>query len=211
MSDGRGFGEGCPPGSNRGGGPKTADGKAAVAANLRVPAGEAALTHGVKARPGIIMACDRCAVKGTCESVVPGGYCPQELAYLQDRRQAVLSLAHLDAALDRPALEVLLWQEVRILRAARYLAEVGELLPGAESGYAEYQPLAKELPKLVASWRSTLQALGVTPAARRALEDKGEGGPGAVLAGLVAEVRKAEAAEKAATLEGDFEAQDGRA
>ena len=206
MGDGPGTGTGSPPGDNRGGGPKTPEGIARRAEALdthRADPEIAHLVHGVQGRPGVLMACDRCAVKGTCGDVEPGGRCRIEAAYLAERRPALLSLGHLDAVLDGPALDILLWTEVRLLRAGRYLAEVGELLPGAAQGFAEYQPLAREVPRLVASWRSTLTALGITPAARRALEAKGESGPAAALAAAFGELARQEREKAAATIDGE--------
>ena len=162
-------------------GPTTEAGKLIALANL-LPGGTAALKHGAFAADGRFMVCDRCPVRTTCEAFEAGGTCALEREYVRDRRAAILGLPFIEEGLDAPAIATLIWQELRIARAARFLAHAGELLPGAEAGLLEYQPLCKDVGALVSSWRATLQALGVTPAERRRLEANGEAGPGAELA-----------------------------
>lgn len=139
---------------------------AAQLANLRP---ENSLAHGVYARDGALMRCDRCPVAGTCEDRTEGGVCELERRYVEHRRDQLEDLPFIDVILDGPALSVLICQEVRIMRAARYLAAAGEMLPGVEQGYAELCPLAKDVHGLVNSWSRNLEKLGLTPLARKLL------------------------------------------
>lgn len=138
-----------------------------------LPANEAALRHGAYAQPQVFMRCDRCPVKGHCDDCAAGGTCAQERAYLDQRTGELMGLPHLDPILDRPAVAIFLWQEIRILRAYRYLAAAGEMLPGVEAGYAEACPLAKDLQAILNSWARLAKDLGLTPAERRRLSDSG--------------------------------------
>ena len=60
-----GDGRGCPPGTNRGGGPKTSEGLARATANLQP---HAAVTHGVHAflRTGSLPPCGKCPCRDEC-------------------------------------------------------------------------------------------------------------------------------------------------
>ncbi len=138
------------------------------------PPREAALKHGFYGAPQAFMACDRCPLKDTCPDCEEGGTCPHEKAYLDQRTTEVLSLPHIDPVVDRPALAILLWQEIRILRAFRYLAAAGEMLPGVQEGYAESCPLAKDLQPILNSWARLSKDLGLTPLERKRLSDSGE-------------------------------------
>lgn len=183
-------------------GPATLEGRAVALANLEDPV-TAGLKHGVKAADGNYMACVKCATRAACEAYQAGETCAIERAYVDERRAQLVTLAHVDPVLDGPALSVLLWQEVRILRASRYLAAEGELRPDSEGGVLEWQPLAKDVGKLVAGWLRSLQALSLTPAGRKAMADDGRGGPGAELAAAIRDIARAEAQKEAATVEGE--------
>ena len=161
------------------------------------------LKHGVRAADGCLMRCDRCAVRQSCESMESGGTCGLEAEYVRDRRAAIRELPFIDEVLDGPALSILVWQEVRIIRAARYLAAHGELLPGAESGYLEAQPLDRNLSTLVNSWQRHLQALGLTPPERKRLASTGEAGPAAAIAEAIRKLAKEEREEE--PIDADFE------
>ena len=191
------------------GGPRSEAGKAKALANLGDPE-LAAIKHGFYARPGVLLSCDRCVLREACPRREPGGLCPIERDYVEDRRANLERLEFLDTeGLDAPAITLLIWQEVRLFRAARYLGHAGELLPGAQAGYLEFQPLNKDLGKLISSWQKSLKDLGITPLERRKLEASGEAGPGAEIAKAFAELARREAEEKAereaATVDGQFE------
>ena len=179
--------------------------KDASLANLRP---ENALVHGVRAADGLLMRCDRCPVKGGCEEFGEGALCEPERRYIAERRAQLEALEWVDPVIDGPALSVLVWQEVRITRAARYLAATGELLPGAEHGYAEYVPLADKINTLVNSWQRHLQALGLTPPARRAMEAKGEAGPAAQIAAAIRALSRSEG-EQAEPVDAEFTTEEG--
>lgn len=145
--------------------------------NLIAPE-EAPLKHGLRARPGNLMRCNRCAAREACGACERDGLCRIEADYLLRRRKALLTLPHLNPELDGPLLDQMLWYEVRVQRAARALAVTGELLPGAEQGYGEYNPLAVQVQPIMNTLLKLYQVLGITPAMRRALAaDMDQGNP----------------------------------
>ena len=90
---------GARPGSNNGGGPKTAEGRARALANLDPLA---SVKHGVFLRPRAPR-CDTCELAGECSGAKPGGTCEPEAV----RRQIVadvMALPHLHEE-DRPEVE----------------------------------------------------------------------------------------------------------
>lgn len=178
-------------------------------ANLTHPPGEAHIVHGFFARPGALMKCARCPVSATCADCDPDGSCRLEAAYLSERKAALLTIGHLDPVTDGPAIAALLWTEVRLHRAARYMAEKGELDPASEeTGNLAYTPVARDSIALMGSWQTQLKTLGVTPSERRRLAGSGEGGLGAALAQALAGLTQRDADErKAGAVDGDFTAE----
>lgn len=185
------------------GGPRTPEGQARALANLPDPP-TAALQHGVEGRIGLLYPCDKCAVT-ECPDKLEGARCRREASFIATRREELHAVQHITPA-DWPAVDLLIWQEVRLDRARRFLAQAGEFLPGAEQGYLEWQPVAEKLPALVNSYMRQLQALGLTPAERKRLEEKGDAGTGASIAAALREIAAGERRQGA--IEGDFEAQD---
>ena len=179
------------------------DARAAQLANIGP---DSSLKHGVRAADGCLMRCDKCPVRDRCEAMEPGGTCALEAEYVRDRRAAIRELPFIDPILDGPALSILVWQELRIIRAARYLSAFGELLPGAESGYLEAQPLSQKLSTLVNSWQRHLQNMGLTPPERKRLTSTGEAGPAAAIAEAIRKLSREERDE--ACIDADFEASD---
>jgi hypothetical protein len=186
-------------------GPFTAQGKETALGNL-LPPGQAAVTHGVRMADGVFLYCDRCAVRvAGCEAYQAGGDCALERQYIADRRAEVLAMPHLDAVLDGPAVSVLLWLELRLLRASRALAMTGETRVSKDGKTLEYVPLADRLGGLISTWRETLKALNLTPAGRKAMADDGRGGPGADLAAALRDLAAQDRAKAARTLDGECE------
>lgn len=185
------------------GGPRTPEGRARALANLPNPE-TVALQHGVDVRTWLLYLCDKC-VCTECPDKLEGARCRLEANYIAARRQELHAVQHITPA-DWPAVDLLIWQEVRIDRARRFLAQAGEFLPGASSGYVEWQPVAERLPALVNSYMRQLQALGLTPAERKKLEEKGDAGTGASIAAAIRELAAGERTRGA--IDGDFEAQD---
>lgn len=184
-------------------GPKTPAGKSRALANLQDPQ-TATLLHGVASRAGLLYLCDKC-VCATCPQKTPGARCRIEAEFIAGRRAELQAVPHITPA-DWPAVDLLIWQEVRIDRARRFLAEAGEFLPGADKGYIEWQPVAERLPALVNSYMRQLQALGLTPGERKRLEEKGDAGAGASIADAIRRLAAGE--REAEALEGDFVAVD---
>lgn len=176
------------------------------------PPETAAVTHGLYMTGGALMVCNRCPVRGECAAVRAGERCALEGAYIPARRQeiaAALTTSGHDPALYDSLVTSVVFGEVRLARAMRYLAAAGELLPGAdEAGFLEYQPVAKEVVRLQAEVRAGLDALDLTPKARRQL---GDGGGGPDLGALVRAAAEAEAKRRAEAVDADFEAADQEA
>ncbi len=185
------------------GGPRTPEGRTRALANLPNPE-TAGLQHGVQGRAGLLYPCDKC-VCADCPEKLAGARCKIEAQYIAARRQELHQVPHITPA-DWPAVDLLIWQEVRIDRARRFLAQAGEFLPGADKGYVEWQPVAQGLPALMNSYNRMLQALGLTPGERKKLEEKGDAGAGASIAAALREIAAQERTRGA--IEGDFEAQD---
>ena len=166
---------------------------------------DAAVKHGARAADGFVMLCSRCCLRDRCEEACDGAECPHELAYLQDRREAILGLAHIDRVIDGPSVSLLLWTEVRLLRWGRYLAASGEVLPGAPD-YLEPQPGERHVSTMLNTWTRLIEKLSLTPATRRALEGRGEAGPAAELARAIRELSKEQ--DDAAAVDAEFKAEE---
>ena len=169
----------------------------------KVPALEprAATKHGLFIGPNedgrAVMACACCPVRDDCEEFTEGGKCALERAYIRDRRQQLtqaLEASGHDAALHGPLIASAVFAELRLARAMRAVGLHGELLPGtADSSYLEYQPVAKELPRLQAAVQKALAELCLTPKALREVGGTGGDGPSLVdlLRAAAAQERKA--------------------
>lgn len=177
---------------------------------------KAATSHGLYIGEGhdgaALMNCAHCALREQCSAFTDGGKCALERAYIGNRRQQLAQA--LDASGHDPALHGALVNnaiiaEVRLARAMRYLGKHGELLPGTEeSGYLEYQPVAKELPRLQAAVERALNALDLTP---KAMREVAGGGQGVDLGALVRAAVVAEEQARADTTDADFTAEDEEA
>lgn len=183
-------------------GPKTPEGREVALANLAMD-GSARIQSGAFMRHGVLMPCAKCMLRD-CPERREGEVCRAEEVWAVERRAQVRALEHVEPV-DWPTVELLVWAELRLQRLARYMAASGEYLPGGPQ-YVELQPAAEHAPKLINVWRSLAVALGIGPLERKRLSATGEGGPGAVLARVFAEVAEARAEQAAATVEGDFEA-----
>jgi len=169
---------------------------------------DAAIKHGVKMADGVLMACRKCCLRERCpECRQDGGDCPMEAAYLSERGQALASVPHLDPAIDGPAVRMLLWAELRLLRWARYTAAAGETLPGAPA-YLESHPAEKTIGTLFNTWSRLLAALSITPATRRALEGQGKAGPAAQIAEAIKQIANEKPGDREPAIDADFEATD---
>ena len=189
-----------PNNPNTTGGPFTEDGKARALANL-LP-GESALKHGVQTPAGVLMFCDRCPLRDGCKHHRAGAICQPEEEYVSERRAELRAVPHI-SVLDWPALEVLLWSEVRLTRAARYLAAKGELAADGE----DFLPVAKHAEKLMTSWRANLLALSLTPSLRRELERTSEA-PNALREAFRELETKASKAKRGEVTEAEFTMED---
>lgn len=126
----------------------------------------AAMTHGAWARQGVLLPRDKCVCHDCLSASDKSGVCETERKYLEQRRGEVLRLTHI-TPVDWPLVEVLVWTELRIQRAARWLAYRGEI---ADSGPLDWQPLAAKLPALLNTHQRLCDALGLTPTSRARLQ-----------------------------------------
>jgi len=127
----------------------------------------AAITHGAYLSQGAYMVCAKCCLREGCEHFRDGQRCRIEEEYAADRHTQIAEALQADGAdlgLHSALISMAILAELRLARAMRYLAMAGELLPGMPD-FAEYQPLAKEIPRLMGEIRSALTALNLTPAA----------------------------------------------
>jgi hypothetical protein len=168
---------------------------------------DSSLRHGVFARPGNLMACDRCPLKSGCDRCEPGARCALEREYVETRTAQIGALPFIGPE-DLPAVSILVWLECRIARAQAYLANAGDLLPGHESHYLECQPLTEKLGGVVNSYQRMLTSPGLTPGERRKLTATGEAGPAATLAAAIRERSNERKAPEPVSIDGDFEACD---
>lgn len=172
---------------------------------------QAALKHGIYASG--LMICDECACRIRCAAYERGGECGLEAEYAPARAKQVrevLAGDGQDPELHQALITAAVFAEVRLGRAMRFLALRGELLPEAQAGQGvlEYQPVAKEVPRLQKEVRDGLDVLNLTPAARLRLEQ--EKSPAAnALVGLVRELAlERQAAPPTKPLEAQFTAED---
>jgi len=186
--------------------PTSGDPRQAARQLAALEPGTAAIKHGVRGADGTFLKCSRCPVRDSCETFAEDGDCNLERAYVEERRAAIMGLPHIDPIIDGPAVGLVIWSELRLLRASRYLAAKGEVLPGAEEGFLEYQPVAGKLVAILNAWGRQAERLGLTPATRRALESKGEAGPAAAIAAAIRELAREKPDE--VPIDAEFEATD---
>jgi len=96
------------------------------------------------------------------------------------------------------------WAEVRAARGRRWLAAVGEFLPGSEDGYLEYQPCAAEVRLLAKAAQDALDSLAATPAARLRAARDAKPDPGPNMARLLEEAKALEAQARAEASDAEF-------
>jgi hypothetical protein len=145
---------------------------------------QAPVRHGVHARPGAYMLCDRCPIREQCEEYEPGERCGPEQEYVERRTRELYAVEWIEPQLDGPTVKFLVWLEVRMERAARYIGMRGEIEGGA------YLPVAKDVQGLHNSWLRTLEKLGLTPERRKAMSETGQAGFGDLAAALLGIARE---------------------
>lgn len=138
-------------------------------ARAQSPPQSAAIEHGLYLQDGIAMLCGRCPVADLCDHVGDAGTrCPLEIAYI-DRRTPQIRTALRDCGQDPDRHEALImaavWAEIRLARAARHAAAVGEF-----TAKRDYTGAAKQIPALQRAVAQALEALNLTPAAIAKLE-----------------------------------------
>lgn len=164
---------------------------------------DAPIRHGVHARMGVYMRCDKCPLGEQCEDRKPGEICPHEQQYVERRTAELYRVEWIDPVIDGPTVKYAVWLEIRMERAARYIAMHGEIHDG------EYLPVAKDVQGLHNSWLRTLEKLGLTPPARKAMADQGQGNLGELAAALLTNRdRVIEAVGQEEPIDAEFEAGD---
>lgn len=170
-----------------------------------------ALTHGAHLARFGARPCRGCPVADRCDLHDEEGRCQVEVAFLVERRALVedgLRKDGQDVDLAEPLVNVALDADLRLRRRQRALSVTGDFLAGLDSGYAELQPAAKDLPAAYRAVERAYEALGLTPRARRALEKKGETGPKAEFAAALAELERQDREKRAAATDAEFEEGD---
>jgi len=153
------------------------------------------------------MPCDRCPCRETCDRYKKGGTCSVEADYIDSRRRQLAEAVAEDGGaplLHEALITVAVWSEVRLGRVLRYLGAVGEFLDAGGAEYAEYQPAAREVPRLMDAVRKALAELNLTPRARARLQEKPD--PGGGFLAVLQEAKAIEARERAkAAQDAEFE------
>ena len=177
-------------------------------ARAESPPERAAITHGVYLRDGACMICDECKVAEVCEQYAPGERCAIEVAWITRRRpqicQALVESGH-DPELHQSLVDIAIFAEIRVGRAARFVAARGEFHYSRTEGDS-YSGVAKQIPALQAAAIRALEALNLTPAAMAKLRAQQEAhGP---VSELGMAVHRAGALEEAVT-DAEFEEEEG--
>lgn len=180
-------------------------------ARAESPPEKAAIRHGVWLQPGVVMRCEKCLCMQHCPEAGQGE-CPIEVAYIPERQQRICQAITEDGGdpdLLAPLIVSAVWAEVRLARAMRALAVLGEMQPEAAAhGIAVYQPVADQVPKLQDALERRLDALNLTPAARAKLEADRQQSAGTRVVGMVIAQQSTEQERRQKAIEAEFEAED---
>ena len=202
---------GCPPGSNRGGGPKTEAGLERAKANFTFPPEEASLTHQGRRflNRALAPSCRMCIVRDECEAYVDGGTCRLAEEAQAEIQESIMALPHIDPVQDLELVRQYAKLSVFVAIVDRYLSAQSPFLPGADgSGFVQAQPILRERMAAIGTLARLASELGLTPLARKRLQADTERGPAAAIAQVFAEAAKLEKASREKALEGEFEAAD---
>jgi len=199
-------GRGCAPGENRGGGPKTEEGRQR-ALDALARAGESRISHGAErwVRRTLAPPCDKCWGAGECAEYEAGGTCSVALRMQADLVREIMDLEHIQDY-QRPQVEEYAVWAVAAQIVDVYLQHAGlfrvQMLHGVE--VHDVQPVANFRDRVSATLRSLAADLLLTPAAQARMKLRAErGGSGfEQLQMLFAEVDRRRAD---GVIEGQFE------
>lgn len=202
--------KGAKPGTNNGGGPKTAEGQERAIANLQPS--EASVVHGGYAwlRSGVAPWCDQCPARSLCPEYRAGDRCrPMEIAY-EGMVVQVMGMPHIE-----PHHEPLVREYSRHVCGLeivdRWLALEGLVLPGDEGEQARVHQLLVARDRMSTRMESLANNLLLTPAAAVRSKLSNVVQPLQMMLEVFAEVEQTELArreaEAAATVDGEFELQ----
>lgn len=153
-------------------------------------------------RTGFVPLCRACVLAPECpvKGEGPTAYC-KPLAKARDRMiRQILSLPHIDPQLDLPLVTQYVNARLFCVLCELYATRTGIFLPGGGRQYLEVQPaLSKAYVAYANLARRTAEALLLTPAARRAIEERG--GAADVLVKVLRQVSQR-------PLEAEFEVED---
>jgi len=192
------------PGGNRGGGPKTAEGLAAISA--------ATTTHGIyrMLETGLMPGCDLCRVSHLCEEASEGGLCVQAARATEEVISRVKSADHItDLAHDqvREYAKQIVFLEV----LDKHLQVDGLFRDGGQDGLRP-SALVDLRMRVSTSALNYAKELGLTPAAQSRLRLTRPGSTLQAMLDLFGEVeeetRERREREEQMVLEGQFEAED---
>jgi len=129
----------------------------------------APVRHGLHMAPGVCLQCSVCPVRSMCPHCEDGAACIIESEYMEQRIPQIVTVLREDGhepALHAGLIDALVYEELRLQRARRYLAVHGEMDEEAH----DYRGAAKEIPKIENQLVKLLQEMNLTPRARAALE-----------------------------------------
>ena len=164
---------------------------------------QAAVKHGMFTDG--FMACRHCIIGEKCPAYREDQDCALERQYFKDRVQLIASCEGIDAELDMPLIIGAVWAEIAAARGRRWLAAVGEIrVDKLKEKILQFQPAASEVRVRQKEARDALDALNLTPKARRAL------GSGEVkqLRTLLGEAQVLEAAARTEPTDAEFTAEE---
>lgn len=160
---------GALPGENNGGGPKSEAGRSRALANLTDTT--CATKHGLSAffqgTPGAAIAppCRHCIIRARCERYEEGETCAVAEEHQAALVGEIMALPQIEPQ-DFPLVAEYAKLATALQVADTYLANAGPLLPGADAGYLEVQPLLKERTRLSGALVKLASELGLSPTAR---------------------------------------------
>jgi len=201
---------GCPPGTNRGGGPKTPDGMERALANLQGGA-ERLQTHGANSywRRTLAPPCRKCLGASQCEEYEDGEVCRIALRAQAKVEEEVKALDHIKP-LHHPLVRDYAKLVIVLDICDVYLEYAGLFVVSGEPGHEliDVQPVVASRDRFEAAMWKAADKLLLTPAAEAQMNAKrARTQMGNQLAWAFQELAKMQAGE-AAVQEGEFEADD---
>ena len=197
--------KGAKRGTNNGGGPKSEEGLAAIAAAASV----SSTRHGVyrMMSTGMVPGCDRCLVAQLCEEFSEGGVCVQAARATDEIMTRVMAAEHI-TELSRDQVRVYAKMMVLLEIIEKHLVVDG-MFRGDDQGHnLTPAPLLDVWQRVSANALGYAKELGLTPATQSRLKLHRADGPMQQMLTLFAELeqetRERNEREEQLVIEGDF-------